>query len=143
MDHTLYGDTLGPEGSSGDTYLKMEAANANSMVEGFTGGQRKCELAAAKQSEPETEHGHTRSDPGPRRRLRSPAAIEDVTFEVEAGKRVALLGPNGGGKTTLLRVLLGELRPMRGTVEVRGAAPPFPRRSAPASISRSRRSMSP
>ena len=42
-------------------------------------------------------------------------AIEDVTFEVEAGKRVALLGPNGGGKTTLLRVLLGELRPMRGT----------------------------
>ena len=51
-DNTLYGDTLGPEGSSGDTYLKMEAANANSMVEGFTGGQRKCELAAAIRSEP-------------------------------------------------------------------------------------------
>jgi ABC-type Mn2+/Zn2+ transport system ATPase subunit len=46
------------------------------------------------------------------------AAIEDVTFEVDAGQRVALLGPNGGGKTTLLRVLLGELKPMRGTVEV-------------------------
>jgi ABC-type Zn uptake system ZnuABC Zn-binding protein ZnuA/ABC-type Mn2+/Zn2+ transport system permease subunit len=40
----LYGDTLGPEGSSGDTYLKMEAANANAMVEGFTGGQQGCEL---------------------------------------------------------------------------------------------------
>jgi ABC-type Zn uptake system ZnuABC Zn-binding protein ZnuA/ABC-type Mn2+/Zn2+ transport system permease subunit len=39
----LYGDTLGPEDSSGDTYLKMEAANANAMVEGFTGGQRGCE----------------------------------------------------------------------------------------------------
>ncbi len=53
-------------------------------------------------------------------------AIEDVTFEVEAGRRVALLGPNGGGKTTLLRVLLGELRPMRGTVDVRVRAATVP-----------------
>ncbi len=53
-------------------------------------------------------------------------AIEGLTFEVEAGQRVALLGPNGGGKTTLLRVLLGELRPMRGTVEVRGRAATVP-----------------
>jgi ABC-type Mn2+/Zn2+ transport system ATPase subunit len=53
-------------------------------------------------------------------------AIEDITFEVDAGRRVALLGPNGGGKTTLLRVLLGELRPMRGTVEVRGRAASVP-----------------
>jgi ABC-type Mn2+/Zn2+ transport system ATPase subunit len=53
-------------------------------------------------------------------------AIDDVTFEVESGQRVALLGPNGGGKTTLLRVLLGELRPMRGTVEVRGRAATVP-----------------
>jgi ABC-type Mn2+/Zn2+ transport system ATPase subunit len=56
---------------------------------------------------------------------RSPA-IEGVTFEVDAGLRVALLGPNGGGKTTLLRVLLGELRPMRGTVDVRGRAATVP-----------------
>jgi zinc/manganese transport system substrate-binding protein len=48
----LYGDTLGPEGSSGDTYLKMEAANANAMVEGFTGGQSRCEIASAIQLEP-------------------------------------------------------------------------------------------
>jgi ABC-type Mn2+/Zn2+ transport system ATPase subunit len=53
-------------------------------------------------------------------------AIEQVNFEVEAGRRVALLGPNGGGKTTLLRVLLGELRPMRGTVEVHGTAATVP-----------------
>jgi zinc/manganese transport system substrate-binding protein len=33
--YTLYGDTLGPEGSSGETYLKMEAANAQAMVQGF------------------------------------------------------------------------------------------------------------
>jgi ABC-type Mn2+/Zn2+ transport system ATPase subunit len=53
-------------------------------------------------------------------------AIEGVSFEVDAGQRIALLGPNGGGKTTLLRALLGELRPMRGTVEVRGRAATVP-----------------
>jgi ABC-type Mn2+/Zn2+ transport system ATPase subunit len=53
-------------------------------------------------------------------------AIEGVSFAVEAGQRVALLGPNGGGKTTLLRVLLGELRPIRGTVEVSGRAATVP-----------------
>ncbi len=41
-DHTLYGDTLGPEGSDGATYLRMEAANAGSMARGFTGGRRGC-----------------------------------------------------------------------------------------------------
>ncbi len=43
--YTLYGDTLGPRGSNGGTYLKMEAANANAMVEGFTGGQQGCKLS--------------------------------------------------------------------------------------------------
>ncbi|HWI96902.1 MAG TPA: zinc ABC transporter substrate-binding protein [Solirubrobacterales bacterium] len=41
-DYTLYGDTLGPEGSSGATYLTMEAANANAMMRGFTDGRRGC-----------------------------------------------------------------------------------------------------
>jgi ABC-type Mn2+/Zn2+ transport system ATPase subunit len=45
--------------------------------------------------------------------------IEAVSFAVEPGRRVAVLGPNGGGKTTLFRVLLGELDPMRGSLEVR------------------------
>jgi ABC-type Mn2+/Zn2+ transport system ATPase subunit len=53
-------------------------------------------------------------------------AIEGVSFEVDGGQRVALLGPNGGGKTTLLRALLGELRPMHGSVEVRGRAASVP-----------------
>ncbi|HEY0392285.1 MAG TPA: zinc ABC transporter substrate-binding protein [Solirubrobacterales bacterium] len=44
-DYTLYGDTLGPAGSDGATYLQMEAANANSMVRGFTGGRRGCNLS--------------------------------------------------------------------------------------------------
>ena len=33
--YELYGDTLGPAGSSGDTYLKMEIANADAMVRGL------------------------------------------------------------------------------------------------------------
>jgi ABC-type Zn uptake system ZnuABC Zn-binding protein ZnuA/ABC-type Mn2+/Zn2+ transport system permease subunit len=41
-NYTLYGDTLGPEGSDGATYLRMEAANADSMVRGFTAGRRGC-----------------------------------------------------------------------------------------------------
>jgi ABC-type Zn uptake system ZnuABC Zn-binding protein ZnuA len=41
-NHRLYGDTLGPNGSTGATYLRMEAANANQMVRGFTGGARGC-----------------------------------------------------------------------------------------------------
>jgi zinc/manganese transport system substrate-binding protein len=44
-DHRLYGDTLGPNGSTGATYLRMEAANANEMVRGFTGGARGCTIA--------------------------------------------------------------------------------------------------
>jgi ABC-type Zn uptake system ZnuABC Zn-binding protein ZnuA/ABC-type Mn2+/Zn2+ transport system permease subunit len=40
--YTLYGDTLGPAESDGATYLTMEAANANAMVRGFTGGRLGC-----------------------------------------------------------------------------------------------------
>jgi len=44
-DLTLYGDSLGPRGSSGDSYLKMERANADAMVRGFTGGGAGCAIA--------------------------------------------------------------------------------------------------
>jgi ABC-type Zn uptake system ZnuABC Zn-binding protein ZnuA/ABC-type Mn2+/Zn2+ transport system permease subunit len=43
-DHTLYGDTLGPQDSSGATYLQMEAANADAMVQGFSGGKQSCRI---------------------------------------------------------------------------------------------------
>lgn len=49
-----------------------------------------------------------------------PPAIDGVSFGLRAGERMALLGPNGGGKTTLMRALLGELRPLAGTLAVRG-----------------------
>jgi len=41
-EYSLYGDTLGPSGSGGATYLRMEAANANAMVRGFTAGRQGC-----------------------------------------------------------------------------------------------------
>jgi len=46
--------------------------------------------------------------------------LEDVSFEVAPGQSVCVLGPNGGGKTTLFRALLGELEPVAGRVEVSG-----------------------
>jgi ABC-type Mn2+/Zn2+ transport system ATPase subunit len=45
-------------------------------------------------------------------------AIEHVSFSVRAGQRVGLIGPNGSGKTTLFRAILGELRPVAGTLRV-------------------------
>jgi ABC-type Mn2+/Zn2+ transport system ATPase subunit len=47
-------------------------------------------------------------------------ALRDVTFAAQRGTRIGVLGPNGGGKTTLFRVLLQELRASRGTVELDG-----------------------
>ena len=44
-NYTLYGDTLGPADSSGDTYLHMEQANADQMVKGFTGGRAGCVIS--------------------------------------------------------------------------------------------------
>ncbi|WP_435362153.1 ABC transporter ATP-binding protein [Haloarchaeobius sp. DFWS5] len=46
--------------------------------------------------------------------------VENVSFTVEQGECVALLGPNGVGKSTLLRTVLGLRPPMGGTVTVDG-----------------------
>jgi ABC-type Mn2+/Zn2+ transport system ATPase subunit len=50
-------------------------------------------------------------------------AVESVDLGIERGSLVAIFGPNGGGKTTLLKLIAGLLRPWQGTVEVLGAAP--------------------
>ena len=59
------------------------------------------------------------------------AAISGISFSLRPGERMALLGPNGGGKTTLLRALLGELSPLAGelTVGARCATVPQTERS--------------
>jgi ABC-type Mn2+/Zn2+ transport system ATPase subunit len=48
-------------------------------------------------------------------------ALKDVSFVAEPGQIVGVLGPNGGGKTTLFRALLGELPIRRGELELPGA----------------------
>jgi ABC-type Mn2+/Zn2+ transport system ATPase subunit len=47
-----------------------------------------------------------------------PPAVAEVSFALAAGERLALLGPNGGGKTTIMRAVLGELRPLAGTLRL-------------------------
>jgi ABC-type Mn2+/Zn2+ transport system ATPase subunit len=46
--------------------------------------------------------------------------LEGVSFHAGAGQTVCVLGPNGGGKTTLFRVLLGELEPVAGRLQLAG-----------------------
>ena len=49
-----------------------------------------------------------------------PPVLRGVSFEAGPGRTVCVLGPNGGGKTTLFRALMGELEPAAGRVQVAG-----------------------
>jgi len=60
-----------------------------------------------------------------RRRRRHFFALRDVSFELEEGDVLGLIGNNGAGKSTLCRVLAGVLTPDRGRVEVRGTVAPL------------------
>jgi len=53
----------------------------------------------------------------------SAVILEDVSLTIEAGRYVGILGPNGAGKSTLLKVILGLIRPQRGSVRVFGESP--------------------
>jgi ABC-2 type transport system ATP-binding protein len=49
-------------------------------------------------------------------------AVDDLSFRVDAGQVCGLLGPNGAGKTTTLRILVGLLRPTKGSASLLGVA---------------------
>lgn len=46
--------------------------------------------------------------------------LSDLNLEIDKGELVAVLGPNGAGKSTMLKLILGLLRPKKGTVKVLG-----------------------
>lgn len=50
-------------------------------------------------------------------------ALRGVSLDVGAGERLGILGPNGGGKSTFLKLALGLLRPQQGVIEVLGLSP--------------------
>jgi len=51
-------------------------------------------------------------------------ALDDVTFEIERHARIGIVGPSGGGKSTLLQIVAGLLEPDSGVVDVEGATDP-------------------
>jgi len=52
-----------------------------------------------------------------------PLVLQDVTLEVAQGEFLGLVGPNAGGKSTLLKLILGEVVPLAGSVRVFGRRP--------------------
>jgi zinc transport system ATP-binding protein len=53
--------------------------------------------------------------------------LENVSFVIQPGEFVGIFGPNGGGKTTLLKLLLGFLKPQKGSLEILGESPKIAR----------------
>lgn len=54
--------------------------------------------------------------------------LRDITMHVEPNSRLGILGPNGGGKSTLIKLILGMLEPNAGTIRVFGRSPNQARR---------------
>jgi zinc transport system ATP-binding protein len=54
---------------------------------------------------------------------RDTLVLKDVSFQIPEGEFVGIIGPNGGGKTTLLKLILGFLQPTSGKVEIFGQLP--------------------
>ncbi|MCB2019851.1 MAG: ABC transporter ATP-binding protein [Burkholderiaceae bacterium] len=60
---------------------------------------------------------------GVSKRYRDVTAVQEVSLALEAGQATALVGHNGAGKTTLIKLVLGLIRPTRGSVCIGGIDP--------------------
>jgi zinc transport system ATP-binding protein len=49
--------------------------------------------------------------------------LQDINMQIEPGEFVGIIGPNGGGKTTLLKLMMGFISPLSGVIEVFGVPP--------------------
>ena len=49
--------------------------------------------------------------------------LENVNFQVKQGDFIGIFGPNGGGKTTLLKLLMGFDKPSSGKIKLFGKSP--------------------
>ncbi len=49
--------------------------------------------------------------------------LEDIDFSVQTGEFMGIVGPNAGGKSTLLKLILGILEPQRGSIRIMGKPP--------------------
>jgi ABC-2 type transport system ATP-binding protein/lipopolysaccharide transport system ATP-binding protein len=52
-------------------------------------------------------------------------ALQNVSFQVEKGSSFALIGANGSGKSTMLKIIAGIYRPTKGSVEINGNIAPL------------------
>lgn len=57
------------------------------------------------------------------KRYGSRKALDDVSFELEKGKIIGLLGPNGSGKTTMIKLMNDLIKPTSGTILINGLEP--------------------
>ena len=55
-------------------------------------------------------------------------AVDDISFDVERGERIAFIGPNGAGKSTTIKMLTGILFPTEGVINVLGFNPQYERK---------------
>jgi len=54
---------------------------------------------------------------------RDQLVLKHINLPIDAGSTLGLIGPNGGGKTTLVKLLLGLLQPTRGAIRIAGLSP--------------------
>jgi ATP-binding cassette subfamily F protein uup len=102
----------GPEARRTKSKARIERARRLMAERGFT----RPKVADFKVAEPPRLSATVLEAEGVGKRFGERVVLSGVDFRLKAGERVGLVGPNGVGKTTFLKVLLGDLQPDAGSV---------------------------